>query len=338
MSISNELDRRIELSEKIMSRLDNGEKLSKVLNQVQLLMQLSEEKVIAALIDLLSHGIENMPYQGVPFTDDIYKKAGQMYCRLCCIEDISKLDVDEVLSGKNKSNPSRRDFIITKSVYEMENFEKPDTKNYLISNVNQNLYFQQGVYYNNVQSTLNSLRSYIYKQIGIIWDKSINQKNRVTLLGQNYELITNRLSLLETTVGNQLSAAIDNLFSENPANWSLCALGCRQVIIKLGIILWKESGEQYKTLNGKNLDVGKEREKNRLFAYIDYHIRKSDEPTKRRFNEAKKLVKTIYDEGSRGKSDVRKENAQALLVDTFHFVDLLDQLTGLIPVDNIVNI
>lgn len=40
---------------------------------------------ITWLVDELTHGLTNMPYQGVPFTDPAYKAAGIRYMKLCGI-------------------------------------------------------------------------------------------------------------------------------------------------------------------------------------------------------------------------------------------------------------
>lgn len=40
---------------------------------------------IAWLVDELTHGLTNVTYQGIPFTDPAYKAAGIRYMKLCGI-------------------------------------------------------------------------------------------------------------------------------------------------------------------------------------------------------------------------------------------------------------
>ena len=80
------------------------------------------------------------------------------------------------------------------------------------------------------------------------------------------------------------------------------------------------------------MDVKMNKEKNRLLAYIDHFYRTASIDIQKILEEAEKLVNSIYNEGSKAKRQIRREEAQELLVDTFHFVDLLDRATGLEPI------
>lgn len=234
-----------------------------------------------------------------------------------------------ILINKWQDSIPNKTCVISISVYEMENLKTPERPSTIISNEVANRYLRLQVYYDKAKSILSSLRSYIYIQVSDIWAESIREKDRINLLGQNYRLITDKLSTLNTEVGNELLAATDNLFSNNSAHWSLCALGCRQIIIRLSKLIWKVPGDNYEKRDGKNIEVKMDKEKNRLLAYIDHFYRIASGDIQNMLEEAEELVHFVYNEGSKGKNPIRREDAQTLLVKTFHFVDLLDRATGL---------
>lgn len=97
MSIQDDLIQKVELARSILARLDKQEPLSSVLSQVRRLMSLIPEPEFVALADILIHGILHVPYQPIPFKDELYKKAGLVAMRLCAIEDISKINADEII-------------------------------------------------------------------------------------------------------------------------------------------------------------------------------------------------------------------------------------------------
>ena len=76
MEITRELDRKIEVAQAVMEQLEGNQPLSSVLSQVRLLANMMGDMVKVALMDILVHGLTNVPYQGKPFADEAYKKAG----------------------------------------------------------------------------------------------------------------------------------------------------------------------------------------------------------------------------------------------------------------------
>lgn len=335
MGIKDELDRKITLAQGIMTRLDNGEPLSSVLSQVRLLMGMTGNSTTVALMDILIHGLTNVPYQAKPFTDEAYKKAGIEYMKLCSMEDVSKLDIDEIIKEPWPDRIPVKTHIITISVYEMENLSPPLAPELGDSPRVSNLKLQSERYFNRAKSILVTLRGVIYDHVSSIWIESIRDKDRIDLLGPDYRFITDKLDTLETPVGGELLAAVDNLRSTNPANWDASALLCRNVVIKLAKILWKVTEQTYVMTSGERLEVSKKKEKNILLAYIDAFSKKVTPDKQSILDEAKGLVHPIYNRGSKGKHRVRREEAQALVVDTFNFVDLLDKATELKPIDTL---
>lgn len=335
MTITQELERLIELAQSVIERLDKSEALSNVLSQVRLLMSIKGDPVMVALMDILIHGLTNLPYQGKPFTDHAYKDAGIIHMKLCAIEDVSQIDMDGVIDRRWRDEIPIKDHTITLSVYQMENLEPPIQPQIGDSTEVLNMILQDEAYCKRVQQVLVQLRAVVYDKVSEVWIEAVREKERIGLLGPDYRFIIDKLNTIETPVGDELLAAIDNLQSMNPAKWDACALVCRNVILRLAKILWKVEEPIYITEDGTELVVAGEKEKNRLLAYIDVYIRKASPEGRQMLATARSLVHTVYNRGSKGKQRIRHEEAQNLVVDTVHLVDLLNISTELVPVMNI---
>ncbi len=337
--IASELDRKITVAQEIVKRLDSNQPLSSALSQVRLLANMTGDTLKIALIDILTHGLLNVPYQGIPFTDPTYKAAGLLHMKLCSMEDTTKLDINEIVDEMKKEHRSEKipikNQVIILSVYEMENHPAAPPMRPWSNYEMTNLIFQVAAAHDRIKSILITLRAYIYDYVSKIWIESTREKDRIDLLGPDYRFITDKLDTLETPVGDELLAAVDNLRSTNPASWDASALLCRNVVIKLAKILWKVTEQTYVMTNGETLEVSKKKEKNILLAYIDAFPKKVTPDKQSMLDEAKGLVHPIYDIGSKGKHLVRREEAQTLLVNTFNFVDLLDKATELEPINTL---
>jgi hypothetical protein len=174
------------------------------------------------------------------------------------------------------------------------------------------------------------LRAVIYDCVSTTWNEAIVEKNRIELLGVDYRSVTDRLGTLKTPVGGILLAAVDNLSTNSPEKWSLSALACRNVIITLSE-LWKDTSDIYITKSGEELQLKGDKEKNRLFAYIDTWSRKVSPEQVSKLEEARSLIIDIYRRGSKGKRVIQHSEARDLVVITFRLVDLLTQVTDLQP-------
>ncbi len=331
--ITNELDKRIGVAQAIIRQLEANQPLSSVLSQARLLANMMGDIVKVALMDILIHGLTNIPYQGKPFTDEAYKKAGIQHMRLCSIEDLSKLDINEIVNAPWRERIPVRDQVVTLSVYEMENYPPAPAISPSDSDDMANLKLQLDAFHDRVKSILTTLRACIYDYVSGIWLTSTREKDRIALLGPDYRFIIDRLDALHTPVGGDLLASVDALSSSNPDSWKLCALGCRNVVIKLGETLWNVPGPNYQTRSGKVRDVSMGKEKNRLLAYIDAHLKKTTAGKQAPLDEARGLVISIYNKGSKGKKRICHAEAQTLVVDTFHLVDLLNEATGVKRID-----
>ncbi len=190
------------------------------------------------------------------------------------------------------------------------------------------------LYYKQVQICLSKIRSYCHDYAGQVWQKSLEEKDYIGFLGPDYKLVIDYLGALDSEFANELTATLEGLRSENPASWSLSALGCRNVVLKLGLTLWRVSGGEYDSvLLDKKLTIKGDAEKNKLSAFIDAHWQVADSHEKSLLKEAHDLVEPIYDKGSKGKASnrIRMSEAKGLVVDTFRLVDLLQQTTDLQP-------
>jgi len=332
MNIQAELDRRIELAQGIMARLDSSEPLSSILSQVRVFMAMTGSPLMVALMDFFIHGLTNIPYQPIPFSDETYKEAGIIHMKLCSIEDLSKIDFDDIFRNPYRDRIPKRNNVITISVYDMENLKTPLEPIVGDSHELLNRKLQVSRYYDRAKSILTTLRAYVYDQVSAVWLDSIREKGRIDLLGPDYKLITDKLENLESSVGNELLAAVDNLNSTNPAKWNASGLICRNVILKLARIVWNADVSTYKLLDGTELQLSNNKEKNKLLAYIDYFSRKATPDKRVMLTEAMSLIHEIYAKGSKGKAQIQRKEAQALVVDTFRFTELLNGATDLQPI------
>lgn len=335
MDITQELDRKIRLTEAVMEQLRANQPLSSVLSQVRLLANMMGDTVKVALMDILIHGLTNVPYQGIPFTGEAYKRAGIQHMKLCSVEDISKLDINEMVDEPWCERIPVKDHAVTLSVYEMESYPPAPAIDPLDSKETANLKLQVDAFHDRVKSILVTLRACIYDYVSGSWLTSLREKDRIALLGPDYRFITDKLDALETLAGGTLLAAVDSLRPNNPDSWSLCALGCRNVILKLGKILWSIPGRNYQIRNGGVLDVSMDKEKNRLLAYIDAHLGNMTPEKQALLDQASELVVSVYNKGSKGKGEIRYSEAQNLVVDTFRLVDLLNKTTELNPINTL---
>ena len=330
MDVLQDLDRKIGLAQQIMDRLNAGNALSLVLSSTRLLMSMVNDDVKVAFVDLLIHGITNVPYQPIPFKDPAYRiSLGEIYMRICGMEDLEKLDVGEAIENMWRSDGiPKKTHISSLTVEEMEcrklplDFVPGDSRDVLDNKVK---YYR---YYDRVKAILSSLRAYVFDMVSKLWLESIREKTRIELLGSDYMVVISKMNTLGTPVGDELLAAVDNLSKANPANWNAAALVCRNVIIKMANILLvvSETSTHYKLINGESIQIRADergsKEKNRLLAYIDTFLKDKPESSEV-LQEASKLVHTIYSSGSLGKRQIRHEELQKLIIDTFRFVDIL---------------
>jgi hypothetical protein len=328
------LDRKINVASALMQRLDSGEQLSAVLPPFKTLAGLEADETMQFFFDLLIYGIEDVPGFQPPFHGLAQKRAVTLWMELCKALDIGRITVDSVLKAAWSEKRRERERVITISVSQMEQIQKAPTLQPPVSGDLIERGFKIGVYYQEVQNALHKLRSYAYEYASAVWQKSLKEKDNIALLGPDYRLVIDATGALNSSFADELTAALDRLHSENAANWSLSALGCRNVVLALGSTLWQVKQDQYdSTLLGRTLSLKGDVEKNKLSAYIDAHWKVADASLKPLLKEAHDLVEPIYNQGSKGKAGnkIRRSEAQGLVVDAFRLVNLLQQATNLEP-------
>ena len=129
-----------------------------------------------------------------------------------------------------------------------------------------------------------------------------------------------------------LSAVYDNLSSDNPANWSLAAFGCRQVLYELADRLLQVPDKEYPHLKDKDhkpISLAKDREKNRLQAYLhQLGFWRDKELVKAHFDYLDSLMRKLIDEASAtGKRNATYDEAVACVLNTYLFLGELERLT-----------
>jgi len=157
---TNELGRRIAVAEEIMRRLESGERLSHVLDQAKLLMNMAGETVQEALMDILIRGLTESTYQTKIFADPVYNTAGKKYAELCVYEDVASLKL---------------------SVSGMENLRQTPPRHRRMSEEATGQTILNQEYYEKVKSALDALRSYVYIKASHIWNDSLKKKEKGAL-------------------------------------------------------------------------------------------------------------------------------------------------------------
>lgn len=335
--LEEQVDRRIQIASRILERLDSGEPLSTVLSQIRLLAELCDDSLATARTDLAIHGLTRIPEREKRVLDPAFVQAFRLHCEFCSMEDPRNITVEKVLEDIWKDEVPTRSWVNIQSVYQLETTNKPVEPLPGLSGQDYDLLLQLDVSHKEAKHLLTRLQSYFYEYTSNKLLEAWRERDRLALLGPDYHLVLSTLGTLDTEVGNELEAALDRLRSTNPANWSLCALGCRTVVIRLSELLWKVPGDVYSSkLLGKDLDLSGQKEKNRLSAYIDRNWQQAKEGEKGMLEEAHELVPKIWKTGSKGKTGkIKLSEARTLVVDTFRLVDLLDQTTSLVPLSRL---
>ena len=331
--MESKLDRIIELSKSIRDELQSDKMLSDILPQARFLAEMNGDVVEAMWLDCEIHGkeIELLVPRQLPTMEE--QRGAKIFRQLHTIMDYKK----SVASKKSQKDAATHYKESSDNIRTLENFaisKHPQLKKHIYG-LRSEADKERLVIALESERVLMAVKAEIYRYVSRVWLDAVQEKENQSLLGPDYRIVVDNLEALQTGVGQELLAALENLRNENPANWKLAALGCRNVIIKLGDSLWKVPCAKYfSELDNKELDLVGEREKNRLYAYIDcHHKRIEEQENKDTLKQLHGKVWPIYDIGSKGKRTIRHEEAKTILVDTFEFVAKLDAITGLAPLE-----
>lgn len=321
----------------VLARLNRGDGLSTILPQSRALSKEYGDPKHVFWLDLETYGLAGVPGVSPPFKQQYQKEGGLIFAELHSVENVDELTVEGVRSTgylRDALTP-RRDAVAYQSVGEIErgiaNWKPVDPS--LALSLTANDVMRHGVVQAEHQRVLERVRAYLYRFVSNILAWAEAETENQVLLGRDYHVVVGSLEALESGVGEELLAALGNLRTDNPANWALAALACRNVVLKLGRTLFVSDQETYDSeLAQRPLKLGAEMEKNKLGAFIDWHFRSATKSAKSELKRLEQLARSIYERGSKGKSATRHAEAQQLVIDTFELVSGLERLTGLHPV------
>jgi len=326
----------IQLARAVLDRLDAGDRVSVILPQARLVAEARGDKVEIHWIDCELYGLLAVPFGKKPRSATEEKAACLLFIELRGVEDVEKLSAHEVVAGK-RPDPSRKGHVLDQSVGELERSvtehreTPPDHTGWSDDQI-----LQAWVLQRERERVLDRVRVYLHKYVGRIWLSAQQERDNVELLGPDYRIVVDSLDALETGVGQELLAALSRLGSANPAEWSLSALACRNVILSLGRTLFPlRTGAHHCAMLGKDLELQGEKEVNWLTAFIDLHWQKAGDGRTEEIQGFAELARRVYETGSRGKNKtaLRHAQVQELVVDTFRLVSGLKEITGLEPLD-----
>ena len=334
------LDKIIHVSKSILDELQSGRKLSDILPQARFIAEINNDPTEAAWIEYEIHGKLRAPVSAEPkLSIEQGEAAAQIYDELHRTIDFNELSEILIAGGDPDSLYSLSLCQSNESIIQLEHFaisehEELGKHIYEAVNVEDKVKISMAL---ESERLLAAVRNTVHRYVSKVWITAVQEKENLDLIGPDYKIVIDNLEALETGVGQELRAALGNLRQNNQANWKLAALGCRNVIIKLGDILWNTPDKTYfSELAEGELDLVGEKEKNKLYAYIDYHHKRSEEQEQK---DTLKYIHSklwgIYEIGSKGKRTVRHKEAQNVIVDTFEFVAKLAEITGLQPVEEI---
>jgi len=334
--IDSRVERLASMSRAVLDRLDRGERLSVVLAQSRKDAELYGNRAHVHWLDCEIYGLVDVPFAKQPRNDDDDKAGVYLFCQLRRAADVRKITVDGVLRDWSRDKtPPDRSLVVHHSVGHLERSaeeHRPPTRTDPWAPASDRD-LQLDLLHSEHQRVLDGVRAYVYQYMSSIWSWAIQERENLALLGRDYHVVVDSLEALQTGVGEELLAALGNLRTDNPANWALAALACRNVVLKLGRTLFVSDQETYESeLAQRTLKLGGEMEKNKLCAFIDRHFRSTAGSVKSELKRLDQLARSIYERGSKGKSATRHAEAQQLVIDTFDLVGGLERLTGLHPV------
>jgi hypothetical protein len=339
--IREHLKRIASLSEQIMNRLDSGEKISAILPQVRLLAQTKGDNETEAWLNMEIYGVLDVPEVSLNKAGGSVLPALRRFLRLRKAPNYDRIDLDEFVYRPSRAIERARKS--DKAYYgPISGLESPQQDVSGIGAISDRRLAEAVVksrlYQAGATAAAQRVRAYAYDYVGQCLDSALRELDNIDLLGPDYPLAINSLDALESGVGQELVAALDDLRSTNPASWSGAVLICRNVVLKLGRQLCTLDSDQYESaLDGKTLEVGAQKEKNNLYSYIDHHhSSETDQSARELLEEAHDLVHPIYVTGSKGKrgTEVTHAEAQKCVVNTFRLVQLLLKTTTLKPLDS----
>jgi hypothetical protein len=320
----------IDESDAVLELLRGGSRLSLVLPRARALAETMGDSIRKHWLDCEIYGLQDVPLAPRPREDARHRAGVWLFMDTRSVEDVSSLTVDEVLS---RSEPRvNRDRIMQFSVGEIERMiadhestpvgQRAPTADSIL---------QQSVLDRERRRVLDKVRAFSHEYVAAVRARALDELANFELLGPDYRLVVGSLEALDGPVSDELKSALQNLRGETPAQWSAAALLCRNVVLKLGPLLFESEAEtHFSNMADRELSLRGPSEKNRLLAYLDVNwCRAPNDACRKGLERCSELVIGIYERGSAGKQAVRHSLAQQIVVDTFEMVSLLATLTDL---------
>lgn len=327
-------DRIWELSSKAIERLDKTPVLSNCLDASRVVFVAASKPVLVCWIDREIYGLVN-----APFARGQAKSKEESEGVLLFME----LRRATKPTGKARLGPPKDDesVIVYQSIGELERLLAANEQ--LLSTLELRALNGMSTDLETLNTVrhvqderhrvIQAVRSFLHQKLSDVLLEAESARFAIKLVGPDYRFVIDNLQALDTDVGNELKSALGLIGSDNSADWSAAALVCRNVVLKLGPLLFAlEVDSHHSAMTGKSLDLKGEREKNRLLAYIDFHwVKAPNEVSKQSLSRCAELAIRLYEHGSMGKRSLRFAEAQQLVVDAFEFVALLASATVLTP-------
>jgi hypothetical protein len=336
--VESRLERLVSMSRTVLDRLDRGDRLSAILPQARALAESYGNKAHVHWLDCEIYGMLDVPFAKRPRRTTDEKAGVLLFCELNQTQDIRNLTVDGIKRRWPEVEVPNRDMVAHRSVGHLERLVEEHTQpapgDGWVPSAEHVL--QMGVLQREHQRVLDGVRAQVYQYMSSISSWAIQERENIALLGPDYRIVVESLDVLETDVGQVLLASLTSLNSANPADWSLSALACRNVILGLGRSLFAvRKGAYHCVMLDRDLELEGEKELNRLTGFIDLHWQKADGEVKEELKHLAESARQIYGIASGGKrgTELRHAQVQKLVVDTFHVVSRLRDITGLEPLD-----
>ena len=97
--------------------------------------------------------------------------------------------------------------------------------------------------------------------------KEWKPENSDTIFARFKDQADTRLRTISPTIIDKLSSVYENMDSENPEDWANAVHSCRRILADLADVLYPPKEESI-YINGKKIDVGKDKYINRLIQFI----------------------------------------------------------------------
>lgn len=329
------LDELIGLCRAVMDRLDRGEALSSVLPQAKVVSELCQDTVEQHWLNFEIYGAENVPGLAMPLQTDDQREGFMVFWKLHAVTDVTGVSVDGVIADwhKQQRRGRERTWLIPDSASSLERRIATYTgpTDYSRAQYPDDALKLEIVHSDTVEALQHS-RDHVYGYVSRKWIEAIREQKNVELLGPDYRIVLEYLHALDTSLGPELESALSLVQSDNTADWSAAALVCRNVVLALGRSLFDGAAMVHRSpRDGKEYSLKGDSEKNRLHAYIDQFWEGGNRAIEEQVSRLHDLTEEVYTLGSKGKSRVRRQEVQHLLVSTFELVARLEELTGLQP-------